>query len=420
MDLLHGIEPQTLRKDTKMAEKKSKLILMMVALCLATIAAMGDMVIIPVADFLYTNYDMSAASYILTAPALICAVVSAFAGKIIEKMGARKFLIIGFGIYTLSAVLTAFSQNEIVLLVCRTLQGIGMGALGVCAVVIISEHFIDEKKRSSMIGIYNGMMALVGAALGMLSGIVAAAGWTTVFWIYLVTIPIFILLILFIPKDTAEAAEDTDVQAAPKSKMPWGIVIRVAASFFVYNLIYCVVYYQIAVICVDKGVVDTAFIGLLSSLATIGSFVACSTFGLYFPKTKRFTITIAYALMAVFFIVLYLATEPAPIAIASTLLGACYGLGLSYFLTYATMVVPPEHIPMSTAVVTFAMGISSFLASYVPHWIMAAMGTESITATIPPMVIVLGIGCVLTIFFGLKERHYFDSMSAPAETKAEA
>lgn len=385
---------------------------MMVALCLATFAAMGDMVIIPVADFLYMNYEnVGAVSYLLSAPALITAFVSAMAGKIIERFGARKFLLVGFGIYTVSTVLTAFSQDLTVLLVCRTLQGIGMGALGVCAIVIISEHFIDEKKRSSMIGVYNGVMALLGAALGMLAGIVANSGWTNVFFLYLATVPIFIVLLIFIPKDSRikESSEESGEEDMDMT-MPWGIVIRVAAAFFMYNLIYCVVYYQVAVIMGDKGIADTTFIGALSALGTIGSFVACSTFGLYFSRLKRFTITLGYTLLAIFFAVIYLSTNEIVLAIACTLLGAAYGMGLTYYLTYATMIVPPARIAMSTAVVTFAMGISSFLANYLPYIIMNIMKTQSITATIPPMVVALGIGIVLTIVFGMRERQYFKNM----------
>lgn len=382
-------------------------ILLMIALSLSTIALMSDMVIIPIADSLYSNYSgVGIVNFILSGPALISAVVSAFAGKIIEKIGAKKFIIAGFGIFTAASVLIIFVNDEIITAICRVLQGIGMGTCSVVAMVLIAGHFVSEKVRSSMMGIYNGMMALMGAVLGMVSGIVAGSGWHNVFYIYLVSIPVFLCIILFIPADAhAESeAEEVKTGTGPSARMPWGIVIRTAVGFFVYNVIYCVIYYQISVIMAEKGIKDVAVIGAMSSLGTVGSFIACSLFGIYFGRLKRFTITLGFILQIAFFAVIYMTSSAAAGCIACVFLGAAYGLGITYYMTYATMIVPKEHVPMSSSIVVFAMGISTFLASYLPYGLQAVLGVDTIGAIIPVLIAVLGAGAVLSIFFGIKER----------------
>lgn len=400
--------------EKKVKLKNWQLAMMMVALCLGTMAMMADMIVIPVAEVMYTVYDdVNAVSYILSGPALINAVICAFAGKIIEKIGARRFLIIGFGVFMISGVLTVVSQDLIMLLVSRTLQGFGMAAMAVCGVVVISQHFIDKKKRSSMIGVFNGVMAIMGAAMGMLAGFLASIEWTYVFYIYLAAIPIFILLFIFVPKDDESNDEEEELDETGKSastKMPWGIVTRVALAFFAFNLLYCVVYYQVSVISVEKGMDNMAFIGLLSALGTIGSFLANILFGLYFPRTKRFTITIAYVIVTAFFFVLFFANSEFTIALSCTFLGVAYGINMSYYYSYATMVVPRARIPMSTAIVAFAAGVAMFLASYLPFWIMAITGIETITGTIVPIAIASAIGTVLSVFFGIRERKYLENM----------
>ena len=58
----------------------------------------------------------------------------------------------------------------------------------------------------------------------------------------------------------------------------------------------------------------------------------------------------------------------------------------------------------------FIMGLTGFLSTYLPFVILAITGLETITATIPIMLAVMVVGAVLTVVYGLRERHYFENM----------
>jgi MFS family permease len=369
-------------------------------------ALMGDMVIIPVAENLFRDFssvNMGLLNYILSGPALIGAFSSLLCGKLMSYIGKKQLLIIAFIFFMIGGIGGDLIHNAYYIAVMRTVVGVAFGAVGVLAVAIISDVFIDEKARSSVMGIYNGLVAGVGALLGWVSGIVATFGWTLVFRIYLASVPIFVLILLFIPsgKKINAAAEAGPIETA--EKMPWVKLLLLDGAFFVYTAIYCIVYYQISMVVTEKVIGDVSFIGVLSALGTVGSLVFCCFFGLYYNKFKRFTPFVGFIGLALGFLLLYIAQTPVIAAISCTLLGGMYGLGISYYMTACTLIVPPSQIPMAVSITTMVMSIATFLSTYISLLLQSIMEV-SITGIIPILTIVLAIGAVLSLIAAIKNR----------------
>ena len=393
----------------KIKSEKLRNILMMATLILVTIAMMGDMVIIPIVSNLYelfADVNVGVLNYILSGPALIAAFTTLAAGKLMEFVNKKLLLLICLGIFGVGAIFGFAVENAYYVAVMRTLVGVGLGGLGVVSMAILADAFADEEKRGSMIGIYNGGMAAVGALMSWIAGIVASYGWTLVFKIYLVIIPVFVLVILFIPSGQNSGAEDGGYheENGTKSPMPWKKVILTAGAFLVYNLIYGIIYYQISMIVVEKGIGDVSLTGILSALGTVGSFVACSLFGVYYRFTKRFTPVLGFLSMAACYTILFFSNDTLMTSVACTLLGATYGLGMSYYLTEATVIVTPENMPMSISVVMTASGIGMFLSVYAATLIQSVLGIQTITGVIPVLNVILITGAVLSFIFGMKEK----------------
>jgi MFS family permease len=383
---------------------KSRNVLIVATLSLSTMAIMGDMIIIPVAENLFVDFhdvNMGLLNYILSGPALIGALSSLLCGKLMSYIGKKKLLIASFVFFMAGSICGDFVHNAYYMVGMRTLVGIAMGAVGVLAVAIISDVFVDEKARSSIMGIYNGMMAGVGAILGWASGIVAAIEWTLVFRIYLASIPVFLMIFLFVPenkpvKTGGEAGHEGDAE-----KMPWSKLLLMNGAFFVYTTIYCIIYYQISMVISDKSIGDVTFIGVLSALGTVGSFLTCCFFGLYYGKFKRFTPSIGFTGLALGFFLIFIAQNQAIAAIGCVLLGGMYGLGITYYFMYCTVIVPPSQIPMSISVTTFVMSMGTFLSTYV-SMLLQQLLKVSITGIIPPLCVVLVLAAVLSVIAALK------------------
>jgi MFS family permease len=382
----------------------------MAILGLTAVSAMNDMVIITVAGNLYqdfANINIAVLNYILSGPILITAIFSLIGGRLIYFSSKKTLITVAFGVFTVASILGDAIHNAYYMVVMRTLVGASVGIIGVCAISIITDVFIDEKARGSMMGIYNAMMTIIGAALGWASGLVGINSWRMVYRIYLISIPIFILIILFLPKDPVSqgrAGGIVEDAAVNTEKMPWKKLLPMEFAYMVYNITYCVVFYQISMIVTAKGIGDVSLIGILAALGTVGSFVACAAFGLYFNKLKRFTIAIGYAGMALCYWALYGSGNAPVMAIACTLLGATFGTGVSYYMMYSTMIVPAVHMPMSISVTTAAMGIGSFLSTYCSTFLQALIKAKTILEIIPILIIVLIVGAVLSLTITLVER----------------
>jgi MFS family permease len=280
-----------------------------------------------------------------------------------------------------------------------------MGITAAVAVAIISDVFVDEKARSSMIGIYNAALSIVGAILGWASGLAGAAEWRMVYRVYLAAIPVLIMIVIFIPKDRIAAGEVvTETVAAGGEKMPWGRILLMEAAFIVYNVIYYVVYYQISMIVAAKGLGGVSLSGVLSALGTVGGLVSCASFGFYYNRLGRFTICIGFALMALSYWMLWSAASTPVALIANTLLGVTYGLGISYYMMYCTVIVPPVQIPLSISVTTTVLSIGAFLSNYCATLLQNIIGTSTIVDVIPVLIVILAAGAVLSLVFSIVER----------------
>jgi predicted MFS family arabinose efflux permease len=385
---------------------KMKHTLIMLTLGLTTMATMNDMVIIPVVDNLFRDFadvNIGVLNYILSGPALISALFSLLSGKLMEYISKKTLMAAGFAVFTVGAVLGDAMHSAYYMAVMRTLVGIGYGMTLVVAMSIIAETFVSEKSRSAMMGIFNSSIGAVGALLSLVSGLVAASGWRQVYRIYLASLPVLLMVFLFLPRDKVVSGEAED-SALYNERMPWGKLLFMAAAFIVYNIAYCIVYYQIAVIITEKGIGDTRLIGTLAALGTIGGIVASATLGLIYPRLKRFTVLIGYGGMTICFFLLFIASGVPLAIVACTLLGAMYAIGAGYYMMYCTTFVPSGKIPLSISITTTAMAVGQFLSTYCATALQRIIKAETLTAVLPVLAAVVGAGAVISLVTTLVDR----------------
>ena len=191
----------------------------------------------------------------------------------------------------------------------RVLVGMSAGITNTVNMSLIAEIFVDEKKRSKIMGFYNSTLSVIGAIVTAGAGVMAAAsGWQSVFKIYWLAVPILVLVILFVPRTPAEgkiSPEEASEEVATGNKNWVLIFAALVFGFLVYNIGYATLVYQVGVIVAEGGLGDESFAGTLSSLATITGFVTNFGFGFYYARTKRGTPIIGYALIVIGFCLFY-------------------------------------------------------------------------------------------------------------------
>jgi DHA2 family multidrug resistance protein-like MFS transporter len=159
---------------------------------------------------------------------LVCASLLILFGTLGDRIGRRRVLLLGYGLFGIASGLAALAQDPQVLIVARALLGVG-GAMIMPATLSILRHvFPDRRERALAIGVWSAVAA-VGAAVGPLLGgfLLEHFWWGSVF---LINIPLMLVSLpvgrLLLPESRGERDG------------PWDVVGALMAAFGLFGLVF--------------------------------------------------------------------------------------------------------------------------------------------------------------------------------------
>lgn len=387
---------------------KGRLVLCLIALFLSNVAVMADMVIIPIANNLFETFDnVSAINFILSGAAFISVFTAMACAKLLYKFSKKTVLVLSMALFAVSSIFGGAVENVYYVLVMRILVGVTMGFVNATAVALLAELFEDEGARSKAMGFFNAAMAGTGAVLSLVTGLFAVNGWTEVFKVYWVSVPVLILMLLFVPMTPPDKAVETEDGEEVKPQKPYlAHQVGMLSSCFAFNLIYGIIYFQVAILVAERGLGNEATSALFSALGTVGSCTLCCLFGFIYPKLKRGTIIIGYLGLCLSYLLLLVATGAEVAAVACMLCGAAYGYGFSYFFMRCTVIVPRVKTSGSLSLTTAIGQLGMFLSTYACTMLQGILHTTGIAALLPFAIGVAGIGTVLSIILTIRDKKY--------------
>ncbi|MCW2911943.1 MAG: drug resistance transporter, EmrB/QacA subfamily [Actinomycetia bacterium] len=113
-----------------------------------------------------------------------------------DRFGNRRVLVGGLGLFTMCSAACALAPSIGLLIVARTVQGIGAATIMPITLTILSAAFPADK-RGKAIGIWGGLTGLAVAGGPLIGGaIVEGLAWQWIFWVNVVLGAILIPLIL--------------------------------------------------------------------------------------------------------------------------------------------------------------------------------------------------------------------------------
>jgi DHA2 family multidrug resistance protein-like MFS transporter len=114
-------------------------------------------------------------------------------GVLGDRLGRKRFLLIGLAVFGLSSLLSAYAQSPGQLIATRALMGLGAAMIMPVTLAIISNVF-DPRERARAIGVWAGAIGL-GAAIGpILGGLLLENYW----WgsVFLINVPVVLIGLL--------------------------------------------------------------------------------------------------------------------------------------------------------------------------------------------------------------------------------
>ncbi|MBN0047235.1 MFS transporter [Streptomyces actuosus] len=147
---------------------------------------------------------------------LVCASLLILFGTLGDKVGRRRILLLGYGIFGIASALAAFAPDAQVLIAARALLGVGGAMIMPATLSILRQVFPDRRERALAIGVWSAVAA-VGAAVGpLLGGFLLEHFW----WgaVFLVNIPLMVVSLpvgrLLLPESTGDGDGPWDVVGA--------------------------------------------------------------------------------------------------------------------------------------------------------------------------------------------------------------
>ena len=151
------------------------------------------------------NASLSWLQWTVSAYTVVMASLLLFSGSMADRLGRRRTLVIGLGLFSAASLLCSFAPTVELLVAFRVLQGIGASMLNPVAMSIITNTFTDPRERAQAVGVWGAVFG-ASLALGPIVGgaLVSTAGWR---WIFLMNIPLGLaaiaLTLRFVPESRA-------------------------------------------------------------------------------------------------------------------------------------------------------------------------------------------------------------------------
>lgn len=366
---------------------KGRLFLALLAFFLSSMCTLGDLVISPITANLYEVFAGEPEWLInfgVTGPALVGLPFGILAGVLCDRMDKKWVMVIGFAIFTASAVFGAVENIYlfVVLRCCAT--GIGWGVTNTAALSILAELFTNEDEHGKYVGWYNSVMSIMGALMSAIAGILAVTAWQNAFYTYLIAVPVLVMLIVFLPsfKGSKSAqdkpAAEESVRTAPAKPGWWKATIPLTIQVFFVAICYFVMLYMIVVYVTDAGVGDEAFIGMITSVATICTAITSVLFGFFYKKMKNFVYVPTMIILGLVFIGMGLFPSTIMTVIGVAVGGLMWPFYFCYFYVRVAELVPASKVGTATSIVAFSDGLAAAGSSYLLTGIMGATGMTSV------------------------------------------
>ncbi|MFF2778784.1 MFS transporter [Streptomyces sp. NPDC058052] len=154
--------------------------------------------------------------WIVDAYPLVCASLLILFGTLGDRVGRRRVLLLGYGLFGVASAVAALATEPWVLIAARALLGVGGAMIMPATLSLIRTVFPDRRERATAIGIWTAVAAIGAAAGPVLGGFLVEHYW----WgsVFLINIPLMALILplarRLLPESRGSAEGPWDVLGA--------------------------------------------------------------------------------------------------------------------------------------------------------------------------------------------------------------
>lgn len=319
-------------------------------------------------------------SIALTIPALVIAIVSGFAGIVVDRFGRRVCLLGALGLYAVFGVFPAFSTSLVVFIIMRGLLGVVEAVIMTSTLALIADYF-HGAERSRWLAYSTGFTAVMSIVVYVVAGALGEIGWRFPFYFYGTAALILALAVKVIwePSRAQLIEEDASLVA----QTPNIVMSRLFATPFVTALVlsavggalFFVIPLQIAEYYGQHGLTSPALIGALIAVATVGNAIGALGFRFVAHFPRPYLIAGAMGVSATGLLLLPFCATVTTVTVAAFINQLGAGMLPPLLMSITMSVATAFHRGRAGGLFWSAFSIGNFLSPIIMVSVISALGS---------------------------------------------
>lgn len=352
------IDPLGTASSRFVPDARHGIVLVMGSWC--TVMASGILApILPrIADhFVGTPHLSLLVGFIATMPALAVALLAFPLGRIADRVGQRRVLLLGLVAYGLAGVVPFWLESIYAIVVARFVVGIGEAAVMTASTTMIGLYFTGPA-RSRWLSAQVASANVMGVLTLFVGGFAGLVSWRVPFLAYIFALLLFVpcWALLHMP----QLPRTIRSTATPVPPGMWSSVSARCGLIFITSMAFFVVIIQMSFLLVERGAGDSAHVGLGIGCAAMGIAIGASVAGYLHRISARTRLIASFLLMAAGFAAVSQVRAIAPTIAFGSLAGLGAGIIVPTLLSTLMAVVPA---PILGTVIGF-WTMSSFIGQF--------------------------------------------------------
>jgi MFS family permease len=316
---------------------------------------------------------------VLTAPALVIGLTAMVAGRIVDRVGRKRLLVVALVVYAFVGTAPLWLDSLQLIVASRVLVGLTEAAIMTCCTTLLADYFhgAQRERYFGLQVVYTTVAATVFFGVG---GALGEQNWRAPFWLYAVSLPLAALTARYIWQP---AQRPSSAKALPS--LPWRQLAAPVAITLLGGLVFYVLIVELSFKLDDIGVESTATIGAVSAVGSLGTATGAFLFGRLAKLGPAVTVPMAFAISGLGLLGLAVAPVVPVVVLAAVVTGFGNGLLLPALLTWAMRSLSFEQRGRGTGVWTSALFIGQFVCPLV------VLGLSGAISGLTSALLVLGV-----------------------------
>lgn len=342
----------------------------------------------------YPHIPYTTVLLISTIPLLMVVPTSLLAGAIAgTKVKYKTLITVAMLLYVIGGSMPFFIRDFFIVLVARTIYGIGVGLATPLANGLVIRLF-DGQKRANMMGLGSVIINVASTIFMILSGFVSVINFNLMWLIHLIALIPMVLMMLFLSEP-----EKTEQQSSEKSKLPDIVFILSLAICFIYMNVNAMILNMSTIITTEK-IGNAALAGTILSMYTVGGIIGGFIFGKMYKMAGKMTIPLSIMILSLGLGISNFSHSVIMITIGCTIAGVGFFVIFPAILMEAGQKVSVSASAMVSAMILGSINLGGFLSSFYIGLLAMVFGRTSprlpiLAATVITFLISVSWGIVM-------------------------